>query len=436
MCVARSEVCRVYLPNTSQVITNYNIDIQCVSDVTVHPKTTANEIVITPVICITSDSQKFNDDKPAIIELKKTAQLIDHNRKSNIVPLYSNTDHPNWTELGEECEMIEGQIRFKTTHFNNFVVIARFPPPTTSIVIDSMLADSVNLLTVPELPGFKVEIPPGSVKLKTAIEIKATLYYDDLEMCNKSNDLPLASACVQLAIEPPNQQFTKKIPVQIPIPGYSVIVKANPHATLQLWYTPTSPEGSSANWVLDEDTEWIQTQSDCGDCTVTILTDHFSAWGIRWSQPIADLAKFVGGIFNHVKSLSRRCQVFMTHETEVGSQINFGIWISVVPFPCEIPHNYDYCLHDSGPNLIDFKRGEQIFKMEFKEHLCAERKEFTKSHQLTEKFAAMVEFDIDLPKDAKSKLVGGLAHLSIRHKDIEEYSCFLRKVLILVYNVD
>ena len=293
-CVACNELCCVYLPNSSQV-TNYNFDLQCINDVTIHPKTTANEVALTPVVCITSYSQSFDGAKPAIIELKKTARLNGNNK---IIPLYSSTDHPNWREVGEGCEMLDDWIRFKTTHFSYFTVIGRFPPPTASIVINPTLADSVKPLTVPELPGLKVDIPPESVK--SATEIKATLYYDDPEVCGESADLPLASACVQL--EPHHQQFTNKIPVQIPIPGYSEIVKENPHATLQLWYTPTSPKDSSANWVLDEKTEWKQSQSDCGDCTVTILTDHFSTWGIKWSQPIAGLAKVVGDIFNRVES--------------------------------------------------------------------------------------------------------------------------------------
>ena len=128
----------------------------------------------------------------------------------------------------------------------------------------------------------------------------------------------------------------------------------------------------------------------------------------------------------------------MTHETEVESQINFSIQVLVVPFQdsvCEIPHNYHYIVYDSGCNLIEFKPGEQRFLMELKERLCPERKQFSQSSQLTERFGARAEFDIDLCKDVKNNLVAGavLAHLSILHNDIQEHHCNLIKVCYYVY---
>ena len=427
------KLCCVYRPSGDPVT---NIDIQFVTDFSVYPKTTANDVIMTPVVSITSCDQNVGDNQPVIIELKKIAQLIDHNIEVKIVPLHSSTDQLNWRELEEGCEVLKDWIRFKTTHFSYFTVIAHFPPPTASLVIDPTSADSMHQeLTIQELPGFKVEIPPGSVE--TAVEITATLYLDDdSEMHDESTDLQLATACVQL--QPHGQQFAKRIPVQIPIPGYSEIVKENPDATLQLWYIPASPKAASTKWVLDDKTEWRLSQNDGGEYVVTVFTDHFSTFGIKWSQHISGLAKMIGSIFNHVQSLGRRCQVFMTHETKVESQVNFCIRICIDPFQgslCEVPCNFHYILHDSGcSNAIEFKPGKHNVLMKLKKHLYEGGKEFSRICQLTEKYATMVEFDVDLEKNAESKLVEGavLAHLSIWHKDIEEHFCNLIKVAAII----
>ena len=428
------ELCRVYRPDGDPVT---DVDIQFV-DPSMYPKTTANDVVITPVVSITFYDQKSGDDQQVIIELKKIARLIDHNIGIKIVPLHSSTDQLNWMELDEGCEVLKDRIRFKTTHFSYFTVIARFPPPTASLVIDPTLADSMHQeITIQELPGFKVEIPNGSVE--TVVEVKATLLYldDDSEMYNESTDLQLATACVQL--QPHGQLFAKKIAVEIPIPGYSEIVKENPDASLQLWYTPASPKAFT-KWVLDDKTEWRLSQNDGGEYIVTVFTDHFSTFGIKWSQHISGLTEFIGSVFTRVQSLSRRCQVFMTHETEVKSQLNFCIRVCVDPFqdsPCEVPLNFHYILYDSGcNNSVEFKPGKHNVLMELKRYLYEGGKEVPQEKKLTitEKHAAMVEFDIDLENSVQSKLVEGavLAHLSIQHKDIEEHSCNLIKVAAIL----
>ena len=89
-CVACSVLSFVYLSNAYEVM---NVQIQSVNDVTLHPKTTANEVAMTPVVFITPHSKILCPDKPVIIELMKTTELLDHNRDKLIVPLFSNTDH-------------------------------------------------------------------------------------------------------------------------------------------------------------------------------------------------------------------------------------------------------------------------------------------------------------------------------------------------------
>ena len=440
-CVARSVLGFVYLPNTCEDI---NFHIQSVSDVTLHPKTTANEVVMTPVVLITPLSKNLCCDKPVLIELMKSTELFEHSGDIQIFPLSSSTDKfvpPNWKKLCEECDVLEDRIGFKTTHFSYFVVIAQFSPPTTNARVDPNVSNprSQVQLTVSELPGFKVQIPAKSVE--SATEIKATLYCDDPEVCKENVKQPLASACVQF--EPHGQRFTVKIPVQIPIPSYAEIIRKNPDAKLQLWYTPgsvTATKGSSLNWIMDNDTELeISSDAEVGH-VATFYTDHFSSCKITWSQRVAGAAEAIGNIFKHVKSLAGRCQVFMTRETEIpGSVINFSIQVLVHPFqdsPHEIPKNYHHILYDSGSNPIEFTPGKLCFFMKLKRYLfsqpvSSDQQVYSKTRQLSEKFPAMVEFDIDLDKHTLiSELKEGavLAHLSIGHKDVKEHEFNLIKV--------
>ena len=249
MCATCSEIGLVYLPDT--VSQSLDIDMHSTSDISFHPKTTANEVILTPVVSITPRSHLavLTKDQPVIIELIKTAELLDIGEKK-IVAMFSDTDEsvpPDWKELDEECDVLEDRIRFKTTYFSFFTVIARFCPPSASTKVDPSLSDverSVRLI-VPELPGFKVEIPSKSVQ--SATEVKVTLHYDDSEMCKSSSNKPLASACV--ALEPHDQQFLEKISIQIPIPGYSVITKTYPGAKPQLLY---SPNALSNDWIKQD----------------------------------------------------------------------------------------------------------------------------------------------------------------------------------------
>ena len=392
-----------------------NVDIQSISDNTVYPKTTANEILLTPVVSITSQDQTLAIDKPVVIELKKTAE-VDAVRDNNIVPIFSDTDDsipPNWEDLHEECEVFDDRFRFKTTHFTYFAVIARFSPPTASVMVNPE-TDFVGELTVPELPGFSVTIPPKSVP--SPIEAKATLYYDETEEWKGSANGQLASACVRL--EPEGQKFSEKISVILPIPGYSNIIASNPGAKPQLMY---SPNGSSNNWEICKDMEIVELE---GEFVAKFFTDHFSYWKMNWAESVQGVAKAIGSIFKRVKSLHRRCQVFMSSETEVGSVLNFSIQVSVYPFqdrPYEIPHNYHYILYDSGMAAVEFTPGDLRFSIKLKQYLFPEQDEspsFEKSQnlRLSEEFATLAHFDIDLDKRSKSRLVEGavIAHLSVK----------------------
>ena len=409
-CVGRSVLGSVYLPDT---IPHTKVDIQSVSDNTVYPKRSANEVLLTPVVSITSQSLMLTMDKPVIIELMKTAELRDVGNKK-IVPMYSSTDDtvpPNWEDLHEECEVLDDRFRFKTTHFSYFAVIARFSPPTASVMVDPE-TDSVDELTVPELPGFCVTIPPKSVP--SPIEAKATLYYDESEEWRDSANERLASACVRL--EPEGQKFSQKVFVNLPIPGYSEIIAANPGAKLQLMY---SPSGSANDWEIHEDMKVVEVE---GEFVVQFFTDHFSCWLVKWLENVRGVSNEIGHIFKRVKSLRGRCQVFMTPEVEVGSVINFSIQVSVYPFqhpPHEIPSNYNCILYDSGAAAIEFTPGNLYFSIELNELLYSKKdknRRFEKCHRLPEDSSVQAHFDIHLEKESKRQIVMGavIAHLSVK----------------------
>ena len=425
-CVGRSVLGFVYIPDDALPT---NVDIRSVTDHTLHPRMSVNEVLLTPVVSVIP--QRKLEDKPVIIELMKTAELKAVGEKK-IVPMFSNTDDrlpPNWEDLQEECEVLDDRIRFKTTHFSYFAVIARFSHPTASVNVDPE-GDGLVKLTVPELPGFTVTIPSKSVQSST--EVKATLYYynDESDVCKESINKQLASACVQL--EPKGQKFTEKISVCVPIPGYSEIIAANPGAKLQLMYSPT---GSSNDWEIHEDMEVDEVEDHA---VATFSTDHFSFWKPVWPENVRGVSKAIGTIFNRVEFLRGRCQVFMSHETEVGSVISVGMQALVYPFqdpPYETPCNYRYLLHDSGRLPVRFTPGKLHFAVKLKAYLVPEKGEndqFEKSQQLSHNFAAQPTFDIDI--DPRSQLKEGavIANFLVTNNDgVIEHDCVLIKVILI-----
>ena len=422
-CVGRSVLCLVYLPDTVPPI---NVDIQSVSDNTVHPKTSSNEILLTPVVSITSQSRTLAMDKPVIIDLMKTAE-VNAVGDNKIVPMFSDTDDsipPNWEDLHEDCEVFDDRFRFKTTHLTYFAVIARFSPPTASVTVNPE-TDFVGELTVPEFPGFSVTIPPKSVQ--SPIEAKATLYYDETEEWKGSANEQLASACIRL--EPEGQKFSEKISVILPIPGYSEIIAANPGAKPKLMYRPN---GSSNNWEIQEDMEIVELE---GEFVARFFTDHFSDWKVNWRG--ARVGKAIGTIFKRVKSLYCRCQVFMSRETEVGTVLSFSVQGLVYQFqdpPQDIPHNYHYMLHDSGTLPIRVPPGELSFTLELKEYLIPDKEDeeirFEKSRKLSHDSPARPQFCIKLNKKSKSLLKEGavIADFNVDNSDGLIHDCVLIKV--------
>ena len=139
-----------------------------------------------------------------------------------------------------------------------------------------------------------------------------------------------------------------------------------------------------------------------------------------------------------MKSLSSRCQVFMSRESDKTSGINFSIQVYVYKYsdhPREIPTNYHYIVHDSGKYPFELTPGDLLFTMTMKDCLftssvAEERKVYSKSHTISEKFPARAEFDVDLEIESKSEFQDGaiFAYLLIED-DRVKYDCNLIKVI-------
>lgn len=413
----------MYQPNTVQL---KNVHIQSIRDTSLYPKTSANEVLLTPIVSINSpDSEAFVGDKP-IIELMKTAEL-NSAEDSKLVPVFCNTDKsipPIWKELNEDnCETLDDRIRFKTSHFSYYAVIARFSPPTATVNVnpDVSGSDSQVELTVPEMPGFSVNIPSSAVQEST--KITATLFYDDFDL---HNNPPLASA--RVVLEPHNYQFSEYISVCIPLPHYSEIIASNPTAQPQLMYSQSC---SADDWRICDDMEITMV----GNESVTkFATKHFSEWKVVWPEWVSGVSKIIGNIFQRVKILGSRCQVFMSRETKGGS-----VSISALVYPFqdpsrEIPLNYRYIVYDSGTLPVKFAPGKLIFSLKLIQKNEDTDNQFENSDELSKEFAARAMFAVQLKSQLEDgAMFGRLTIVDGVGVNSNKHECHLIKVILILH---
>ena len=176
-------------------------------------------------------------------------------------------------------------------------------------------------------------------------------------------------------------------------------------------------------------------------CKLELPNNYFPDWRmnyrkVNWLENVRGVAKAIGSILKHSTSLTCRCQVFMSRETEVGSVVNFSVQGLLYQFqypPQEIPHNYHYMLHDSGTLPIRVPPGKLCFTLELKEYLIPDKKDevrFQKAERLTHYYSAQPNFDIDLNKKSKTRLKEGavIANFSVSNDDGLVYECDLIKV--------
>ena len=355
-CVVRNFLCLLYLPQGM----NEAISIETITDADLYPKIASNEIQVTPVVRITSDTVNLSSEQPAIIELLHTVKLSENETNHELIPLYTSTASPKWKELGAKsgCELLEDRITFKVTHFSLYTVISRKPRPSSTITVKPLIPTpipdqppTIAKLTISELPGFKLKFSPTSILSDDSeIDIIATAHYDNPALCN-DNDY-LASSCIEL--EPCGLNFSEDVSVSMPILNYTEVIENYPDAQLQIWHTD-----SQAN-ITENDTQmlWNLTkhsinQDEDGIYIATVFVNHFSYFKAVWNVIDAGVKYLFPSLSNEVKKIKARCQVFMSHEVQIKSFLTFSIAVLYCPFEREpIPDHYEYELAESG--LLDF----------------------------------------------------------------------------------
>jgi hypothetical protein len=330
VCVAQASNCLVYLSNED---VNRKFSIKTVTDANIHYKIASNEIELTPVVRITPDNKMLSQEKPAIIELLKNIKLSEKESKNETIPLWADSETSEWGELGSECDckVHEDRISFKITHFSLFAVISRKPfPSSTKIVKPSANTTAPTELTISELPGFKVQIPPCSINTYRDVELTATMLYDSPSVCSEEDRSCLASSCIRL--EPHGTTFSKNVSISMPIPEYAEVMKNNPNAQLQVWQSDvtTSKQWSLVDHCLDKDED--------GRYIATVETSRFSKFKAKFKNIISCLK----GLFRNSFNIEARCQVFMSQEKVVESQLMFGIAVLYYPHKDEPDSMPDY----------------------------------------------------------------------------------------------
>ena len=394
MCVAQNSLCLVYLPSQEN---NVKLSLKTVTDTSIHPKLASYEILITSVVCLTLenvDVGQLSLEKPAIIELAKTIELSDEEANNKVIPLCASSESSEWKELGSEhsCKILEDRISFQTTHFSLYAVISRKPFPSMTVKINPS-ASTDSEVTLPELPGFKIQIPPSSINTDKDIDITATVRYDCPVFCSEDERSRLASSCIEL--EPHGITFSKAVSISIPIPHYAEIKKKHPNAQLQVWHIKKCSYSSTT---LDRNlVGYSIARDEKGRYVAVIPLKHFC-----WLTSLWDTVKsFLYAPFG----IKERCQVFMSQETRLKptQDITFSIAVLFYPYkedPEPVPCNYKYTLLDSG--LLDLKVSNNDalqFEVELNEQLLPKKlKPITgsfviSSHQARHQKARMVSMD-------------------------------------------
>ena len=428
VCAARNLVCFVYLPEEG---TRKLISVDTIDDTVtnVYPKTACNEILITPVVCVTCTNANLSSGKPAIIELLKTVELSDKEENNETIPLFTGSDtrdNPTWSELGTEsnCEVLQDRISFKVRHrlsSSIFAVVSRKPCSSSTVKImpshDIPGPDQSPVITelaIQELPGFSVQISPTSIDCDTEIDITATAHYDSTMLCNEEDRKCLASSCIEL--KPHGLTFSKDVIISMPIYNYT---EMKDKAELQVWHA--NEESDSCSELDWKQVEYSICQSKEGGYVATILTKHFS-----YFKPLWTACTWVKSLFSPSFDVKARCQVFMSKEAPVPPYVTFSIAVLYYPYkeePDPVPHNYKYMLADSDLLDLEVVNDDAIqFQVDFNRRL---------SHQecksLTGKFAIsgrqLKSFDVEIEENVE--LCGGLSvgklSLGMQNRSVDSY---------------
>ena len=368
--VAETTQCRVYLPGDCKD----EVSVKLVKDLSLYPAVQPNELLITPVVNITPHGRKFSPEAPAVVVLPHCTKPSSCNSNGyestaqELIPMYSDSglnQPPVWGKLDGEsdCEIFDNCVLFKTTHFSLFAVVSVLPYPTASISIGPNYG---GLLTIPELPGFEVNLPPT---LGDTITVTATVYYDDAPYNIESNEHALASPCI--ALEPHGAQFNSPVQVSLPIPNYTEILSHFPDAKLELWYATPGMGMESLepdNWKPFQNDDNISIAQRGDNHVLIFTTSHFSFWETLWDIGRRALQKIGLGANisdpTRTRYVSVRIQAFMSQP--IGLRIGgvadiqtFGLLVAVYKFGTPLSHlsNYPWSLLDTGSKRVYVQLG-------------------------------------------------------------------------------
>ena len=365
VCAARSSLCLVYLPQEI----NEKLSIETVSDTSIHLSIASFEILITPAARISADNPNLLLKKPAIIEFVKSIELSENDQTDNtVLPLRADSESSGWKELESDCNcrVQSDRISFEVTQFSLFAVISRKPYPKSTVKLKpsadihapNRISAPSTELTIPELPGFKVQFPPSSIKADRETDVTATVLYDSPTVCSEDNRNRLASPCIEL--EPHGIAFSKPVSIFIPIPHYTEIKENHPDAQLQILWL-------SGDVTDKEPVKHIVSQDKGGQYVAIVQTNHFSKLIPMWSKRVASR------LFGIPFKIRTRCQVFMSQETPSKSRLTFIIAVHFYSYkekPHPIPTDYKYMLVDSNLLKLTVSNSDVVqFKIEFNEDL-------------------------------------------------------------------
>ncbi len=350
--VQLSNLCQVYLPDGC----DFEIMIDTVKDLSLYPKVSSNELLISPVVRISPHGIKFPQDKSAIIVLSHCTKPMDTAQQQRIVPLCSDTGmnlYPNWTELSLSAtpKMFKDCVMFTTTHFSLFAVLASIPYPSKSIVA---LPNEYNLLEIQEIEGLRIEFLPNSVASPTRVD--ATVYYTDLPYAIANSELSPATAC--LGVEPHGLLFNRPVRVSVPVPHFTKIKQLFPAASIQLYHAPHNNTGNGQlKWKLAEN-QYYEIAAVNGVTVISFKTAHFSLFDFVWNISVDTLQKFGLGasyVYKHLtgrraRSVSVKWQAFMTPPLR---DLSFGLALCVHKFgePLKGLSNYPWLVGEDSKGV-------------------------------------------------------------------------------------
>ena len=403
-CQSAEEICQVYTPVEC---TCNEVTLQVVKDTAFFPSTEKNEYLATPVVSVDPHHLKFPSNSPAVLVLPHCidVSMTDH---IQFIPLHSTStlkQAPKW-EVHENAtvNVYRDCITLTTTHFSLFAVIVHFPYPSVSVEVSPVTGANISL---PQLPGLKISVPPGALPGDFPVTLKTTVYYADnpLPAYHEREEQPgLASACIGL--EPHGLQFSKPVSVCLPVQDFRVISSVH-GGVLALWSAKYKGASSPLEWEK-VDIPFVVREEEDGEHVACFSVSHFSFWKWMWNLPQSMLnAIRAGAVYTfglvRTQCISIRCQVLMSPPIH---DRTFGLAVAIYRFgePLHNISNYKWILADSGESRRFLKTGTVEVVLtgnfepisEFEENELRERFTFTGQDFCLE-FALKLKESVTIP---------------------------------------